>query len=85
VHELVGDAVEVVRDLDVVVDVDAAELPLSQLVAALGQRLECGSIQPLPQLSPADAELLEWSGIEILEQLMDRGIELGELEEASVA
>ena len=76
--ELVRDAVGVAVDLDVVVDVDAAGLPLRQLVASGGQRLERRPVELLEELAPADAELLHRPAVELLEQLADRGVQLGE-------
>ena len=55
VDELIRHAVEVVIDLDVIIDVDAAGFPLRQLVARARQRAERGSIDLLEQHAPADA------------------------------
>ena len=49
--ELVGDRVEVAGDLDVVVDVDRAALPLGVDESA-GQRKELGLVEALEQLPP---------------------------------
>ena len=57
--EAVRNAVEVVLDGDVVVDVDSGLAPLGVLVAGGGERLQSGPLHALEQRAPASLELLE--------------------------
>ena len=54
-----GDAVEGVMDLDVVVDVDAGLAPLGELVALARQRLQSGPVELLEPAAAATGGLLE--------------------------
>jgi hypothetical protein len=85
VDELVGDGVEAVIHLDVVVDVDPAALPLGQLVGGGGQGHKRRTVQPFPQLVSAHPELLQWPRVQLLQQLPDRLVQLAQLEERAVA
>ena len=85
VDELIGDAVVVVRDLDVVIDVHAAVRPHRELVGRRRQGPERGAIELLEELAPGDAELLHRARIERRQELADRRVQLGEVEEAAVA
>ena len=55
VYQLVGDAVEIVVHLHVVVHVDADRLPLRELVPRARQRHQRGPIELLEEGPPADA------------------------------
>jgi hypothetical protein len=83
--QLVGDAVVVVVDLDVVVHVHRHALPGRVLVGLFGQRPQC---QPLDLLEPALAgtrELLEWALVDRDQQLTNGLVGLGQAREDSVA
>jgi hypothetical protein len=84
VQELVRDAVVVVLDRDVVVDVDAGVHPLGELVSARRQRAQQRTIELLEELAPRDAELAHRPRVERGEQLPDCGVQLGDAEEATV-
>ena len=56
VHELIRDAVEVVVDLDVIVDVGPAAFPFRQLVPRHRQGLQCRPIQLGEERAAADAQ-----------------------------
>ena len=51
VYQLIGDAVGVPLDIDVIIDVDATTLPLRDLVAVGRQSLEGRFVDPLVQLA----------------------------------
>src|SRR3989338_3702266 len=70
VHQLVRHAVEVVLDVDVVVDVDAAVLPGGHLEAGRGQRFQRRQVQALEQLPAGGAEVLHEAGVELAPQLV---------------
>ena len=82
--ELVGDGVVVVVDLDVVVDVHGAFLPLGHLVAVRRQGPQGGPVQPLVELPPGGAQVLHRAVVDPLEKLPDRLVHLGEAEEGPV-
>ena len=64
VHELVGDAVVVVLDGDVVVDVDAGIAPLGELVARRGERAQERAVELLEEGAAGDAELAHRARVE---------------------
>ena len=72
-QQLVRDAVEVVLDLDVVVDVNAAPLPLREDVARGGQGSQRRAVELLVQRAAADAQLLHRPVVQLVEQDADRG------------
>ena len=74
-----------VLDLDVVVDVDAAPLPLREDVARGGQGSQRRAVELLVQRAAADAQLLHRPVVQLVEQDADRGVECIELEEGLVA
>ena len=85
-REAVGNAVELARDFDVVVDADAAHAPFGEDIGFDRQGLEGGPVKLFEELpaghpEPAKRSLL----IELLEQLTDRRIQLGQAIEPSVA
>jgi hypothetical protein len=63
VEQLIGDAVVVVRDLDVIVDVHAAIRPPRERVERRRQGPERGAIEPLEEIAPGHAELLHRASI----------------------
>ena len=83
-QELIGDAVVVVVDGDVVVDVDAGVEPVGELVAGRRQRAQQRTVELLEERATRDTELAHGSCVERCEPLPDRGVELGEAEEAAV-
>src|SRR5437588_823168 len=64
VHELVGDAVVVVLDEDVVVDVHAGVAPLGEFVPARRKRAQQRPIELLEQHAARDAELAHRARVE---------------------
>src|SRR2546422_3462589 len=74
--ELVRDAVVVVVELDVVVDVHTAVLPLGHLEAVRGQSSQCGTVQALKQLAAGGAKVSHRAAVEIAELLPDRLVHL---------
>ena len=84
--EAVGDAIKVRLDLDVVVDADTAHAPFGEDIRLDRQRLESRPVELFEQLPARDAEAADRPLlVEPLEQLADRGVELGEAVEPSVA
>jgi hypothetical protein len=63
-HELVGHAVVVAQDLDVVVDRDPRPAPLGEVVRHRRQRLHRRALQPLEELPARARQLLEASLVE---------------------
>ena len=72
-------------NLDVVVDVDAAQLPVGQDVAGGGQGPQRRAVELLVEGAAADAELLHWPVVEFVEPDADRPIQRAEFEEGLVA
>ena len=85
VHELVGDAVVVVLDEDVVVDVHAGVAPLGEFVPTGREWAEPRTIELLEQRAAGDAELPHRARVERREQFANGGVQLREAEEAAVA
>ena len=83
--ELIRDRVVMALDFDVVVDVDARRLPLAELIALDGQRLQGRAVERLIQAQPRVGALAEGSPVDPLEQSGDRLIELAERGEAPLA
>ena len=83
--QLVRHAVDVALDLDVVVDVDAAQLPVREDVARSGQGPQRRAVELLVEGAAADAELLNRPVVQRVEQDADRRVERAELEEGLVA
>ena len=81
----VGDAVERVLDLDVVVDVDPRLAPLGVLVALGRKRLECWPVQILEPAAAAPIGLLERPLVQRGQQRRDGVAEFAEREELMVA
>ena len=85
VHKLIGHAVEIVGDLNVIIDVDATWLPLRQLVPRRGQRLEGGPIKVLEERPSTHADRLHGPEVDRVDPLANGGIESGKGEEGPVA
>lgn len=83
--QLIGHAVVVARQFDVVVDVDPGLLPFGVFVGCLRQRPEGGSVEVLKEASAGAFELLEGLLVELGELFGDGGIELVEAEKATMA
>ena len=83
-HQLVGHAVIVVVDLDVVVDVDSRLLPLRVSEALPGQRSQSRPLETLEQRSARAWQLTERPIVQRTEKLPDRLVELGEREKLPV-
>ena len=83
--QLIGHAVVVTRQLDMVIDVDPGLLPFGVLVGRLRQGPEGGAVEVLKEASAAAFELLEGPLVERGELFGDGGIELVEAEEAAMA
>ena len=81
----VGDAVERVLDLDVVVDVDPGLAPLGVLVALGRERPERGAVQILEPAAAAALDLLERPLVQLGQQRPDGLAEFAEREERPVA
>src|SRR5690606_477060 len=64
VDEGVGNAVVVLLDLDVIVDVDRAPLPMPDLVALRGEGPKQRTVELFEKLAPAHPELLEGTSAE---------------------
>ena len=85
-RKAVGDAVVVRRELDVIVDADAADAPFRQDVGLGRQGLQRRPVDLLEQLAPGHAETADRPFfVEPPEKLADRGIDLTETEEGAVA
>ena len=82
--QLVGHAVEVAVDLDVVIDVDATRLPAPQDVARGGEGPQSRAVELLVEGAAADAELLQRPVVELVEEDADRPVQGAELEEGLV-
>ena len=84
-HEVVRDAVVMLSDLDVIVEVDPAALPLGILVRFIRQRGERRMIELLEQVAPTSSPAPERSIVQLDKKRVDRLIEGGKREEAAVA
>jgi hypothetical protein len=84
-HELVGGAVVVLFELDVVVDIDRGFLPGGEFVGLLRKGLESRLVQFLEKLAAGAFEVFHRPGVELIEQLPDGPVQLGQAEEGVVA
>jgi hypothetical protein len=85
VHELVGHAVKVVLEFDVVVEVDTdPDLPLGELEGFLGQWLEVRLVEFLEEILPGATEILQGTTVELLKQHPHSAIDLVDREEGRV-
>ena len=83
--EVMGDAVEVPVDLDMVVEAGAAAPPLGILVGLGRQGQERGPLDLLEQVAPADADLAHGAPVQLGQERSDRAGQLDQGEEAAVA
>jgi hypothetical protein len=82
----VGNAVEVVLDLDMVVDADAPPAPLRELIPLYRQGLERRSIKLFQELSTGFIEATDWPFfVEAPKHIPDRRVHLREVMEDAVA
>ena len=72
-------------ELDVVVDVDARLLPDGEFVGLFRQRLEGRLVQLLKELAAGATEVLHLPDVEFIEQLTDGLVQIGQVEEGTVA
>lgn len=82
--ELIGDAVVVAVDLDVVVDIDRCLLPFRVFIGMERQRLQGGLVDRFKEDSAGRVQLLELAVIELGELLRDCFVQLREAEEGMV-
>jgi len=83
--ELIGNAVVMAVDLEVVIDADLRHLPGGELVESIRKRLQRRPVQALEQAATASRQLLEGAVIEPGESFGDDRIRLGDREEGEVA
>jgi hypothetical protein len=84
VHERVRHRVVVMRDLDVVVDVHAGDLPLAVDKGGGRERAQGRPIQPGEQRVPAGVVVAHAAGVQLNQQLGDPGVQGRQREEALV-
>src|SRR5581483_5523313 len=84
-HEVVGDAVVVLGDLDVIIEIDPAALPLGILIGLIRQSGERPAIELLEQVAPTSSPAAQRSIVQLDEERMDRLVEGCKREEAAVA
>src|SRR6516162_144408 len=84
-HQGVGNAVEVLVEYAMVVDVNPRLTPLAQVIGRRRQRLQSRLVYLLEQASPAAASFLEWSVIEDRQQFPDRCIGFTQAKELAMA
>ncbi len=84
-HEVVRNAVVMLGDLDVIIEVDPAALPLGILVRLIRQGGERRTIELLEQLAPTSSPTSERSIVQIDKERVNCLVEGGEREEVAVA
>src|SRR3954464_85358 len=84
-HEVVRDAVVMLGDLDVIIEVDPAALPLGILVRFIRQGSERRTIELFEQVAPTSSPTPERSVVQLDQERVDRLVEGGERKEAAVA
>src|SRR3954454_2013836 len=84
-HEVVRDAVVMLGDLDVIIEVDPAALPLGILVRLIRQGGQRRTIELLEQFAATSSPAAQRSIVQFDKERVDRLIEGGEREEAAVA
>src|SRR3954468_3105058 len=84
-HEVVRDAVVMLGDLDVIIEVDPAALPLGILVRFIRQGSERRTIELFEQVAPTSSPTPERSVVQLDQECVDRLVEGGEGEESAVA
>jgi len=84
--ETIGHTVEVLVDLDVVIDADAAPAPLGQDIRFDGQRLEVRPVELFEQLPARRADAAQYPLlVELTQPITDREVQLGQTVEAAMA
>jgi hypothetical protein len=83
--ELIGNAVVMAVDLEVVIDADLRHLPDAELVGPIRKRLQRRPVETLEQTAAASRQLLEGAVIEPGKPFGNDRIRLGEGEEPEVA
>lgn len=84
-YKLIGNAVVVSLDIDVVIDIDSGLFPFGILVRCAGQRLEGGPVDCLEELPAGAVHLLELAVVQLGELLSNGLIQLPQAEEALVS
>src|SRR3569623_3415146 len=84
-HEVMRDAVVMLGDLDMIIEVDPAALPLGVLVRLIRQGDQRRVIEFLEQLAPASSPAPERSIVPLAKEHVNCLVEGGEREEAAVA
>ena len=82
--QLVRHAVVMLGDLDVIVEADAAALPLGVFVGCGWQGSQGRPVELFEKRAPAGTPAAHWPVVQIVEQRSDRRIEFGQREEAPV-
>lgn len=85
VDQGMGDAVVVLLELDVVVDVDTRLLPDGEFVGQLREGLEGGLVQHLEELAAGATEVFHEPRVELIEQFADSLIQVCQAKEGAVA
>src|SRR6516165_2545280 len=84
-HEIVRDAVVMLGDLDVIIEVDPAALPFGILVRLIRQGGQRRTIELLEQFAATSSPAAHRSIVQLDKKRVDRLVEGGEREEAAVA
>src|ERR1700728_3777213 len=84
VYETVRNAVIVLGDLDMIVEIDPAALPLCILVRLVWQRQQCRVIEFVEELVPAASPAAQRALVEVDQKAADRLVESRQREEAAV-
>src|SRR5579883_654976 len=74
-HEVVGDAVVMLGDLDVIIETNPAALPLGILIRLIRQSGERPAIELLEQVAPTSSPAAQRSIVQLDEERMDRLVE----------
>src|SRR3954447_2550996 len=84
-HQVVGDAIQVVIEGHVIVDIDPRPRPLAHVEVFAGQRPECGLVERFENARPAAVTLAAGPAVEPVEQLSDRLVDFFQGEELAMA
>src|SRR6476646_644667 len=82
--ELIGNAVAVPVDLDVIIDIGPDRLPFRHHVALGRQRLQSGAVDAFKQRSPRALAFAEGPKIQAFEQFLNRLVEFDDCEELAM-
>ena len=83
-HQAMGDAVEMVVHLDMVIDMDPGFAPMGKLVGGLGQRPHRRPVELFETTAATAGEFAEGTVIEQLQALPDGGVGLRQAEEGAL-